>query len=103
MSAPNAITAFQDAYVEKVIDTLNDLPNVLWLVSEEAPASSTWWNTHQIAHIRSYESGLPLRHPIGYGVLNDYNDATITNSNADFINPFVRLSPTTSCGTGTPP
>ena len=38
MTAPNAITRFQDAYVEKVIDTLNDLPNVLWVVSEEAPA-----------------------------------------------------------------
>ena len=37
MSAPNAITAIQDAYVKKVIDTLNDLPNVLWIVSEEAP------------------------------------------------------------------
>ena len=40
MSSPNAITAIQDAYVEKVIDTLNDLPNVLWMVSEEAPANS---------------------------------------------------------------
>ena len=38
MTAPNAMTRFQDAYVEKVIDTLNDLPNVLWIVSEEAPA-----------------------------------------------------------------
>ncbi len=27
MMAPNAITAVQDAYVKKVIDTLNDLPN----------------------------------------------------------------------------
>ena len=39
MTAPNAITAFQDAFVE-MIDTLNDLPNVLWLVSEEAPQAS---------------------------------------------------------------
>ncbi|HEV2275226.1 MAG TPA: hypothetical protein VGR96_13735, partial [Acidobacteriaceae bacterium] len=37
MTAPNAITSFQDAFVEKVVDTLNDLPNVLWIVSEEAP------------------------------------------------------------------
>ena len=40
MTAPNAITAIQDAYVKKVIDTLNDLPNVLWIVSQEAPADS---------------------------------------------------------------
>ena len=56
MTSPNAITAFQDAFVEKVIDTLSDLPNVLWIVSEEAPGESTWWNDHQISHIRSYES-----------------------------------------------
>ena len=37
MKEPNAITAIQDAYVKKVIDTLNDLPNVLWIVSQEAP------------------------------------------------------------------
>ena len=40
MTAPNAITKFQDAYVEKMIDTLNDLPNVLWIVSEEGPSNS---------------------------------------------------------------
>ena len=40
MTAPNSITAFQDAYVKKVIDTLNDQPNVLWIVSQEAPPGS---------------------------------------------------------------
>jgi hypothetical protein len=53
MAAPNAITTLQDGYARKVIDTLNDLPNVLWIVSEEAPAKSTWWNSHLIALIRS--------------------------------------------------
>ncbi len=37
MTAPNAVTAVQDAYVEKMVDTLNDLPNVVWIVSEESP------------------------------------------------------------------
>ncbi len=55
MNSPNAMTALQDAYVKKVIDTLNDLPNVLWIVSEEAPPKSTWWNQHLIALARSYE------------------------------------------------
>ena len=72
MTAPNAITAIQDAYVKKVIDTLNDLPNVLWIVSEEAPADSKWWNSHLIALTRSYEAGKPLQHPIGYGVLDGH-------------------------------
>ena len=57
--------------MKKVIDTLNDLPNVLWIVSQEAPGNSKWWNSHLIALIRSYEAGKPLQHPIGYGVLED--------------------------------
>src|SRR5580765_8684144 len=44
MTATNAITAIQDTYVKRMIDTLNDLPNVLWIVSEEAPKDSKWWN-----------------------------------------------------------
>jgi len=47
MNAPNTITNYQDAYVRKVIDTVNDLTNVLWEISEEAPGNSTWW---QAAH-----------------------------------------------------
>ena len=102
MTAPNAITRFQDVYVEKVIDTLNDLPNVLWIVSEEAPANSTWWNHHQIEHIRAYESGKPRRHPIGYAALAGASDAILYNSDADWVAPSARISPVTSCGQGNP-
>ena len=102
MNAPNAITAFQDAYVEKVIDTLNDLPNVLWIVSEEAPKTSTWWNNHQISHIRAYESTKPHQHPIGYGALIGAPDSTLYNSDADWVKPQIRISPATSCGSGNP-
>jgi hypothetical protein len=102
MTAPNAITAIQDAYVRKVIDTLNDLPNVLWIVSQEAPRNSGWWNNHLIALTRSYEAGKPFQHPIGYGVMDDGNDATIINSDADWIAPAARISPTITCGAGKP-
>jgi Putative collagen-binding domain of a collagenase len=102
MAAPNAITAFQDAYVKKMIDTLNDLPNVLWIVSEEAPANSVWWNNHLIALVRSYEAGKPYQHPVGYAVRHDNDDASVTNSDADWIAPFARISPTSSCGSGHP-
>jgi Putative collagen-binding domain of a collagenase len=100
MIAPNAITAIQDAYVKRVIDTLNDLPNVLWIVSQESPRNSSWWNSHLIALTRSYEAGKPLRHPIGYGVPADNNDATIINSNADWIAPAARIFPISSCASG---
>jgi hypothetical protein len=104
MSAANAITDIQDAYVRKIIDTLNDLPNVLWEPSEEAPDNSTWWQGHMIALIRSYEAGKPLQHPIGYATLNISNtsDTNLYNSNADWVAPKARISPTSSCGTGMP-
>src|SRR5262249_6066360 len=77
MNAPNSITTVQDTYVEKVIDTLNDLPNVLWIVSEEAPSNSTWWNNHQISHVRAYEARKRYRHPIGYAALIKAPDAIL--------------------------
>ena len=102
MTAPNAITKFQDAYVEKVIDTLSDLPNVLWVISEEAPPNSTWWNNHQIAHIRAYESRKTYHHPIGYATLIGTPDSILYNSDADWVKPQTRISPLSSCGSGKP-
>jgi len=102
MTAPSPITQFQDTYLEKVIDTLNDLPNVLWIVSEEAPSNSTWWNAHQISHVRAYEAKKPHQHPIGYAALIGAPDTVLYNSDADWVAPQVRVSPVTSCGSGKP-
>ena len=102
MTAPNAITSIQDAYVRKVIDTLNDLPNVLWIVSEEAPPGSEWWNNYLIALARSHEVGKAFAHPIGYAALSDMKDATIMNSDANWIAPAARISGIASCGSGHP-
>ncbi|HEY7291368.1 MAG TPA: putative collagen-binding domain-containing protein [Vicinamibacterales bacterium] len=102
MTAANAITAVQDAYVKKTIDTLNDLRNVLWIVSEEAPTNSAWWNAHVIAQIRSYEATKPTRHPVGYATLASLDDSVIINSDADWVAPAASTSPTTTCGSGNP-
>jgi Protein of unknown function (DUF4038)/Putative collagen-binding domain of a collagenase len=104
MTAPNAITGFQDVYVKKTIDTLNDLPNVLWIVSEEAPTESTWWNDHLISLVRAYETGKPYRHPVGYGSLGGHaQDPVLYNSDADWVAPWTWVSPPRSAGTGNPP
>jgi hypothetical protein len=113
MTAPNAITAIQDALVKKIIDTLNDLPNVLWIVSEEAPSQSKWWNSHLIDFARSYEAAKPVQHPIGYGALDGNNDSVLFDSDADWIAPGARFpqsrlrdsvdQPTANCGKGHPP
>ena len=102
MTAPNAITGFQDAYVRKAIDTLNDLPNVLWNVSEETPTNSIWWNNHLISFVRAYEKGKPFQHPIGFGTLDHPLDSELYNSDADWVAPSAWVSPERSCGTGNP-
>ena len=101
MSSPNAVTNIQDAYVQKVIDTVNDQPNVLWEVSEEAPSSSGWWQGHMINLIHTYETGKPLQHPVGLPWYNN-GDTVLYNANADWVAPSARISPTSSCGSGTP-
>ena len=102
MAEPNRITAFQDAFVEKIVDTLNDLPNVLWIVSEEAPPGSLWWNRHLIAHLRAYEAGKPYRRPIGYAAPILTPDSVLYNSDADWVAPAANISPISSCGSGKP-
>jgi hypothetical protein len=102
MTGTNSITDFQDAYVRKTIDTLNDLPNVLWIVSEEAPMKSIWWNNHLISLVRVYEGAKPDQHPIGYATLESPTDAILYNSDADWVAPWAWTSPTSSCGTGHP-
>jgi hypothetical protein len=102
MTAPNAITDVQDAYVKKTIDTLNDLPNVLWIVSEEAPMRSTWWNDHLISLVRACEKEMQFQHPIGYAGLENPPDSILYNSDADWVAPSARISPTRSCGSGNP-
>jgi hypothetical protein len=103
MTGPDIITEIQDAYVEKVINTLNDFPNVLWIVSQEAPTESKWWNSHLISLVRSYEAGKNFQHPIGFGSVDrDLKDSVIINSDADWVAPMSRISPAQTVGKGKP-
>jgi hypothetical protein len=92
MSGANAVSGYQDTYLKKVMDTLNDLPNVIYEVSEEQPAgSATWWFPHVISFVRSYEATKPLQHPVGIGSMNATapNDGTLYASTADWIAPTI--------------
>ncbi len=102
MGSPNTITNYQDAFVQKVIDTVNDQPNVLWEISEEAPGNSTWWQGHMISLIHTYEAGKPAQHPVGFPYVTGASDSLLYNSDADWVAPGARISPTSSCGSGTP-
>lgn len=60
-----AVTSLQKAYVKKVIDTVNDLDNVLLEITNESGAYSTQWQYHIIDFIHEYEKTRPRQHPVG--------------------------------------
>lgn len=85
------VLALQEAYVRKVIDTVNDLDNVLYEICNEAGNYSTDWQYHMIRFIKEYESRKPKQHPVGmtfqYGAERRGSNANLFNSPADWISP----------------
>jgi len=58
------VLAVQERYVRKVIDTVNDLDNVLYEIANESHGSSTEWQYHMIKHIRRHEARKAMQHPV---------------------------------------
>ena len=88
-----AVTKCQEAYVRKVIETVNDLDNVLYEISNEAGAYSTAWQEHFIRFIHDYEKGKPKQHPVGmtFQYSRDTkqrgSNTNLLSSSADWISP----------------
>ncbi|MBN1359049.1 MAG: serine hydrolase [Sedimentisphaerales bacterium] len=83
-----AVTAIQEAYVRKVIDTVNGFDNVLYEVSNENHPPSTEWQYHIIRLIQAYEQSKPQQHPVGmtFQYRGGKNQA-LFDSPADWISP----------------
>lgn len=83
-----AITRLQEAYVRKVIDTVNDLDNVLYEISNENHPPSTDWQYHFIRFIHDYEKTKPKQHPVGMTFQYEGGaNAVLEASPADWISP----------------
>src|SRR5205085_3160922 len=76
----SAWVALMDAYTDKVVDTLNDLDNVLYEVINEAPGSSNQWQEHVVNRIHSREATRVKQHPVGRSA-NDWQTSD-ANSNS---------------------
>ncbi|MFQ6097587.1 MAG: DUF4038 domain-containing protein, partial [Armatimonadota bacterium] len=86
--ADAAVTAVQEAYVRKVVDTVNDLDNVLYEISNENHPPSTDWHYHIIRFIKQYEKGKPKQHPVGMTFqYRGGSNKTLFDSPADWISP----------------
>ncbi|MGI9458141.1 MAG: DUF6298 domain-containing protein [Aeoliella sp.] len=83
-----AITRHQEAYVKKVIDTVNDLDNVLYEISNENHAPSSEWQYHMIRFVKTYEKAKPKQHPVGMTIQTRGTNETLLESPADWISPY---------------
>jgi hypothetical protein len=86
-----AVTAVQEAYVRQVVDTVNNLDNVLYEVGNEVHGDSTQWQYHIINYVKNYEAGKPKQHPVGmtyqWPPHSDNNNPVLFKSPADWISP----------------
>ncbi|HYL79825.1 MAG TPA: hypothetical protein VEU07_03380 [Candidatus Acidoferrum sp.] len=60
-----AVLAIQEAYVRKVIETVGDLPNVLWEISNESRPEARAWEAHLVEFVHRIETDRPASHPVG--------------------------------------
>jgi hypothetical protein len=86
MISPELLTV-QENYVKKVIQTLNDLDNVLYEIINEG--GSIAWQYHIINFIKKTEAEMPKQHPVGMTHTGDPKSPNqlYFDSPADWISP----------------
>lgn len=92
------ITRIQDAFVRKVVDTVNDLDNLMFEIGNECHGGSTAWQYHMIDVIRRHEQTKPKQHPIWITFQWDGMDGPGTNGNL-FESAAEAISPGSASGT----
>ena len=91
-----AVTKLQEAYARKVVDTVNDLDNVLYEISNESEYGADWHN-HLARVIQEYEAKKPKRHPVGITGGGPTNGELFAGP-ADWISPTAWTDPPASDG-----
>jgi hypothetical protein len=85
-----AVTSLQEAYIRKVVDTVNDLDNVLYEITNETAIYSKDWQYHIVRYIKRYEATKPKQHPVGMTAFDSGREgsmAALWASPADWISP----------------
>lgn len=82
------VTEVQQKYVSKVIDTVGDLDNVLYEISNENHPPSTEWQYHMIRFIHRQEQRRGRQHPVGMTFqYRGGSNQTLFDSPAEWISP----------------
>ncbi len=81
------VRGLQEAYIRRVIDTLNDLDNVLYEIANEVNGEATDWQYHMVNAIHDYEKTKPKQHPVAMTDQIASEDDVLFNSPAAAISP----------------
>ncbi len=85
------IIQLEEAYVRHVIDTVNDLDNVMYEIGNETDTvGAKNWQYHMIDFVKQYELSKPKQHPVGTTVgwpVLEVDNAALFASPADWISP----------------
>ena len=82
------VTRLQEAYVRRVVETLNRFDNLLYEIGNETHPSSTDFQYHMIRFVKEVESGLPKQHPVGMTYQNKRGkNETLFAGPADWVSP----------------
>ena len=79
---------YQQAYLRKVVDTVNDLDNVLFEVANEDQfPDAIYWQVDVVNYVHEYEATLPKQHPVGVSAIWQGAIRDLYNTPADWIGP----------------
>lgn len=85
-----AVTRRQEAYIRKVVDTVNDLDNVLYEVTNETALWSKDWQYHVIRYLKERQATKPKQHPVG---MTAFDSGGAGSMDALFASPADWISP----------
>lgn len=87
----SSVTALQKAYVREVVETVGDLGNVLYEISNESGPGAAEWEYEMIRTVKALEAARGERHPVGMTSTwpaPENGNALLMESDADWISPF---------------
>jgi hypothetical protein len=87
-----AVMKLQEAYVRRVIDTVNDL-DVLYEIANESPRNSQAWQYHMINFIHQYGKRKPKQNPVVMTAMWDGEPDPAKDNSGLFASPAEAIAP----------
>jgi hypothetical protein len=87
-----AVTRLQEAYVRRVVDTVNDL-GVLYEISNESHRGSLDWQYHMIRFVHEYENTKPNQNPVVMTAMFDGEGDKGRDNAGLFASPAEAIAP----------